>query len=171
MNLREKILRFFAVLVIMGIFTSAQAENSADEYLGTLEDGSTLRIITVNTDAGLMIKEVGYKFTATKIGVDQVYSKDGKPFGDPVKDGVNFQVLVLLKFVFGSSLMSESGGSTNMAAYDVSVTEVEPNKLVAVMTLAKSVNEKYNSLGMRNISLGPGGRLEDKYTFNLTAKK
>lgn len=147
----------------------AAAQTAEAEYSGAIQDGSRFRIVLVKSGAGFLAKEVGYRFKATSIGVDRVIAKDGRLFGESDGQTLSFQMPILVEFKMDTNIMDDSAGSMVFEYVDVSIKETSPDVYACTLAPTDKVDKQYKGdrFSMEEISLGPGGKLDGKYTFTL----
>ncbi len=132
---------------------------SAGTYTGTMEDGSTLRVILITRDKQVQIKEVGYRFVPTGIEVKRVFLKGKEGYGEFKGNELTFQVPVLLGF-FGP-----------IQYYDAKLKWEKPSEIHA--TLRKgSPKDEYLNAEMENMSIDAtnipeGASMKDTYDLML----
>jgi hypothetical protein len=179
MNLRNLLQRMFFLGIVLLVISActlpapASAETpivdpstqisfqpQAGTYTGSMEDGSTLRVVLISNDDQLQVQEVGYFFVPTGIEVKRIFMEGDQGFGEP-KGGntLTFQLPVMVGF-FGP-----------IQYYDVELSWDKPGEISCKLTLAdpkdESLNFKIEELSIDATNLPEGATMKDNYELIL----
>ncbi len=138
-------------------------------YSATDKNGNSFSVALVTMTNSVLAKEVGYKFTGTGIGVGSVQRNDGKLLGKRDGNALSFQIPIFAEFEPSPNLFSTSGTKISMEYATVVVKEVSSDTLDCVVTKIDEpdADSTLRHFKMKDVSLGPGGKIDRKYTFQL----
>jgi hypothetical protein len=130
-------------------------------YSGSDINSNSFSIGLVTITNTVLAKEVGYKFTATGIGVAAVQRNDGKLLGQRKDKVLSFQAPIFASF--------EPPSSITMEFVSVAVKEVSSDTLECVVTKIETPDDdnRLKYFKLKDVSLGEGGKIDPKYTFIL----
>ena len=140
-------------------------------YEAVLEDGTTFRVTLVDVNGELRVKELGHKFYPTGLEIERIVAKSGTPFGRTTDTALKFQFPVMLKWSPSTSLVSESGGSVDIAWFKSIVTWNTSGEVLCTLIRIDTAASDYESdMSLYDITFGPapeGAEMKPLYKFKL----